>query len=118
MRQAGDEIQMLVDIAKGADFFHDGAQTGPVVLPVDGCQRLGIGRLNADFKLKLFWADGPQKIQRFTIQQLGGNLKMKIGNAVIMVLQKAPDLQGTVTVAIKSAVDKFNLTDAGVQKKL
>ena len=43
---------------------------------------------------------------------------MKIGNAVVMVVQKTPDGQGALCVVIKGAVHKFDLPGLGPQKNL
>lgn len=41
---------------------------------------------------------------------------MKIGNAVVMVVQKTPDGQGALCVVIKGAVHKFDLPGLGRKK--
>ena len=51
------------------------------------------------------------------VLQVGGNLKMEIGHAIVMFDQKLPDLHRMFMPAVKGAVHKFYLCDFLLQKK-
>ena len=85
IRQACDQIQMLMDIPLPAHPAYPVPQQIKVHLPANLLKRCGIGRLNADFQLDQSGTHLFKYGKVFLPEQVGSYLKMKIRHPVIMV---------------------------------
>ena len=103
---------------------------GAVQLPADGEQLLGVGGaadlpdgvgvggLHADLKLKQPRTNGGKKVDHLLVDQVGGQLEVEVGHAVVVRGKVAPDGHRVLFGAVEGAVDKFDLRHPGVQKPL
>ena len=109
---------MLVDIPCLLDVAKRILQTGQIHRAADFTDRRHMRGLDADFQLHQAWAQGRQQYKLFFRQQIGGNLKMEVGNAIVMVFDILPDCHCVSMATIKGTVYKFYLRHSMIQEKL
>ena len=85
---------------------------------MDLFDRLRICWLYTDFKLYQSRAHLFQKFQFFFIQNIRGNLKVEVRNAIIMLHDIFPDSNAVVVFAVECTVNKFHLRYFVVKEKL
>ena len=116
--QSGDQIQMNVDIMPCVDLLHDLPEKPDIHMPVDLPYRFLIGRLYADLKLYSARSELIQKPDLLLIQNISGDLKMEIGDAIVMRKQIFPDLHGMFFITVKGTVYEFYLCHLLIKEKL
>ena len=116
--QSGDQIQMNVDIMPCMDLLHDLPKKPDIHMSVDLPDRLLIGRLYADLKLHSARSELIQKPDLLLIQNIRRDLKMKIGNAIVMCQQIFPDLHCMFFIAVKGTIYEFYLCHLLIEEKL
>ena len=77
-----------------------------------------IGGLNADLELEQSAPYRGEKVDHLLVDQMGGQLKVEIGDAVVMFCQILPDGHGVLLGAVEGAVHKLDLVDFGIEKAL
>ncbi|MNE53000.1 hypothetical protein D3C80_1477000 [compost metagenome] len=108
LRQAGDQIQMLVDVAAGFDFHHGTGQLGEILAALDQLVRLVIGRLHADFEAE----DSRrrilgQKIQHLRPHNIRCNLELEY-TALMVVDQELEHFHRIAAVDVEGAVQELD----------
>ena len=79
---------------------------------------IGVGRLHADFKLEQSLPHGGKKVDHLLVNQMGGQLKVEVGDPVVVLGKIAPDCHCVLFGAVEGAVHKFDLLYSGIQKAL
>ena len=118
IRQSCDQIQVLMYITIRIDSPYHFCNLFKFHCPVNLTYRIQVGRLHTDFQLDQPWPHGFYQFHFFFIQKVCRNLKMEIGNAVIMLFDITPDCHGVIMFAVKCTVYKFNLRYFMIDKKL
>ena len=114
--QPRDQIQVLVDIVPAVDTRRNPANLPDIRAAADLPQRLRVGGLYADLQLHQAGAHLLQQLHLLLVQQVGGNLKMEIGHAVVMLLDMPPYGESVAFLTVKGAVHKFHLGHLSLQK--
>ena len=117
-RKPGDQIQVDVDVPPFPDFSHNFLQPLPVSHAPDLLQGIRIGGLHADFQLYQTGTKAAKQRQLLLRQDICRDLKMEIGDTVVMLPDIAPDFHGMGMAAVKGAVHKLDLRHLFVQEKL
>ena len=117
-RKPGDQIQVDVDVPPFPDFSHNFLQPLPVSHAPDLLQGIRISGLHADFQLYQAGTKAAKQRQLFLCQNIRRDLKMEIGDTVVMLPDIAPDFHGMGMAAVKGAVHKLDLRHLFVQEKL
>ena len=81
-------------------------------------ESLGIHRLNTDFQLCQSRAETVQERNLFFLQNICGNFKMEICDAIVMFLNILPYCHCMGMATVKSPVYKFYLFYLMIQEKL
>ena len=109
---------MLVNILKTMDAVYNPCQLRKIHSPVDSTNSVRICGLYTDFQLDQPRTHGAHQFQFIFPQQICGNLKVEIGNSIIMVFYVLPDGHCMIVPAIKGSVHKFHLWHFCINKKL
>ena len=117
-RKPGDQIQVDVDVPPFPDFSHNFLQPLPVSHAPDLLQGIRISGLHADFQLYQAGTKAAKQRQLFLCQNIRRDLKMEIGDTVVMLPDIAPDFHGMGMAAVKGTVHKLDLRYLFVQEKL
>ena len=118
LRQAGDQIQVDMDVPSLPQPPHVFLKPRPVRGPPDRPQGVRIGGLHADLQLQKAGTKAPKQLQLLLRQNIRRDLKMEIGDAVVMLPEITPDLHGMGMAAVKGAVHELDLRHPFIQKKL
>ena len=106
-----------MDIFPLPDLLHIVGQPGKIHPSADLLKGSGIRGLHADLQLHQPRAHLPQKLYLLLIQQIPGNLKMKIRHPVVMLQQEAPDFLGPGMAAVEGPIHQFHLGHPVFQEK-
>jgi hypothetical protein len=115
-RQPRNQVQMLMDVMPFIDCAGNTAYLVYVSLAAYGLKRVRIGGLDANLQLDQSGTHLAQKLHFLLVQQISGNLKMKISDSVVLTLYKLPNGHGMFFIAVKGPVHKFHLRDPGIQE--
>ena len=118
IRKTSDQIQMLVNILKTMDAVYNPCQLRKIHSPVDSTNSVRICGLYTDFQLDQPRTHGAHQFQFIFPQQICGNLKVEIGNSIIMIFYVLPDGHCMIVLTIKGSVHKFHLWHFVIQEKL
>ena len=102
----------MVDISSLMDAQHRLPQPGQVRRTLDGLQSFWVSGLNADFKLEQTGPDGGEKGEHLLVQELRRQLKVEVGDAVVVLRQIPPDCHGVVLGAVEGPVHQLDLAHA------
>ena len=109
IRKPRYQVHMGVDIAHFQQLFHIVEHRIYVFFPVYGSQSFRIAGLDSDFKLEQSGSCLSEKIQCGLIQQVRTDLKVEVGNTVVIFHQIAENLAGALFIVVKRSVDEFHL---------
>ena len=116
--QTRDQVQMLMHIFSGIDPLNHIAQPVQIHLAPDCLNRIRIGTLHANLQLDQPRPHPADQVQLFLIQKICRNLKMKVGDTVVMLQNMLPDCHGMTLFRIKRTVHKLNLRHLLFQEKV
>ena len=109
---------MLMNILSSVNGRYNFLQLVHIHDTVNGSCRLRIRRLYPDLQLCQSRTEAIQQGNLLFPQNIGGNLEMKVGDAIVMFINIPPDLHGMLVVTVKGTVNKLHLFHVLVQKKL
>ena len=109
---------MLMNILSSVNGRYNFLQLVHIHDTVNGSYRLRIRRLYPDLQLCQSRTEAIQQGNLLFPQNIGGNLEMKVGDAIVMFINIPPDLHGMLVVTVKGTVNKLHLFHVLVQKKL
>ena len=112
-RQPRNQVQMLMDVMPFIDCAGNTAYLVYVSLAAYGLKRVRIGGLDANLQLDQSGTHLAQKLHFLLVQQISGNLKMKISDSVVLTLYKLPNGHGMFFIAVKGPVHKLYLRHSG-----
>ena len=113
-----DQIQMLMNILSSVNGRYNFLQLVHIHDTVNGSYRLRIRRLYPDLQLCQSRTEAIQQGNLLFPQNIGGNLEMKVGDAIVMFINIPPDLHGMLVVTIERPVNELHLFYVLIQKKL
>ena len=96
---------------------HDPLQPVNVRNPVDGCQCVRIGGLHTDLQLGQPRSEGAKQLDLLLLQNIRGDLKVKISDTIVIFFEKLPDLPGMGMMTVKGPVDELHLCNLLIEKK-
>ena len=109
---------MLMNILSSVNGRHDFLQLVHIHDTVNGSYRLRIRRLHPDLQLCQSRTEAVQQGNLLFPQDIGRNLEMKIGDAIVMFVNILPDLHGMFVVTVKGTVNELHLFHVLIQEKL
>ena len=109
---------MLMNILSSMNGRHDFLQLVHIHDTVNGSYRLRIRRLHPDLQLCQSRAEAVQQCNLLFPQDIGGNLEMEVGDAIVMFINIPPDLHGMLVVTIERPVNELHLFYVLIQEKL
>ena len=118
IRQSCDQIQVLMYITIRIDSPYHFCNLFKFHCPVNLTYRIQVGRLHTDFQLDQSRAHSAHQLQFILPDQVCGNLKMEVGDSIVVILYVLPDGHRMVMLAVKCTVYKFNLRYFMIDKKL
>ena len=109
---------MAVYIPALSDLCHDPLQPFHIRNPTDGPKRIRVRGLHPDLQLHKSGPHGMQQLQLLFVQDIRGDFKVKISDAIVIIPQILPDCHGVGMIAVKGSVYKLHLFYPGIQEKL
>ena len=118
IRKTRNQIQMLMDVVRSLHTVHMLRNLLKRRSPVDCRKRIPVDCLHTDLQLQKPRPQCPKQLQFLFIQKIRRDLTMKIRDPIVMIPQKAPQLQRPRMAAVEGAVYELDLLYAFVQKIL
>ena len=109
---------MLMNILSSVNGRHDFLQLVHIHDTVNGSYRLRIRRLHPDLQLCQSRAEAVQQGNLLFPQDIGRNLEMKIGDAIVMFVNIPPDLHSMLVITIERPINELHLFHVLIQEKL
>ena len=109
---------MLMNILSSVNGRNNFLQLVHIHDTVNGSYRLRIRRLYPDLQLCQSRTEAIQQGNLLFPQNIGGNLEMKVGDAIVMFIYIPPDLHGMLVVTIERPVNELHLFYVLIQEKL
>ena len=109
---------MLMNILSSVNGRYNFLQLVHIHNTVNGSYRLRIRRLYPDLQLCQSRTEAIQQGNLLFPQNIGGNLEMEVGDAIVMFINIPPDLHGMLVVTIERPVNELHLFYVLIQKKL
>ena len=109
---------MLMDIACFMHLCHTVCQFLQVHGAPDCLNGIRIGGLDPDLKLNKPRSECLQQFKILLPQKITADLKVKVGNTIIMLSNISPDLIGIIPVAVECTVHKLYLRHLSLNKKV
>ena len=106
------------DISKAVDLLYDSFQFLKIHGSPNSFDGLRIGGLYPDLQLCQSRTEAIQQGNLLFPQNIGGNLEMEVGDAIVMFINIPPDLHGMLVVTIERPVNELHLFYVLIQKKL
>ena len=113
-----DQIQVLVNILKTMNAVYDFCQPWEIHGTVNGTDSVRICGLYSNLQLDQSRAHSAHQLQFILPDQVCGNLKMEVGDSIVVILYVLPDGHRMVMLAVKGSVHKFYLRHLVIQEKL
>ena len=109
---------MLMNILSSMNGRYNFLQLVHIHDTVNGSYCLRIRRLHPDLQLCQSRTEAVQQGNLLFPQNIGGNLEMEVGDAIVMFINIPPDLHGMLVVTIERPVNELHLFYVLIQKKL
>ena len=109
---------MLMNILSSVNGRYNFLQLVHIHNTVNGSYRLRIRRLYPDLQLCQSRTEAIQQGNLLFPQNIGGNLEMEVGDAIVMFINIPPDLHGMLVVTIERPINELHLFYVLIQKKL
>ena len=109
---------MLMNILSSVNGRNNFLQLVHIHDTVNSSYCLRIRRLYPDLQLCQSRTEAIQQGNLLFPQNIGGNLEMEVGDAIVMFINIPPDLHGMLVVTIERPVNELHLFYVLIQKKL
>jgi len=109
---------MLMNILSSMNGRYNFLQLVHIHDTVNGSYCLRIRRLHPDLQLCQSRTEAVQQGNLLFPQNIGGNLEMEVGDAIVMFINIPPDLHGMLVVTIERPVNELHLFYVLIQEKL